>query len=67
MDVDINRITVPINATVIRQRPLTHWNMISDAAKPYYAKKIAIVGPESVGKTTLTEMLAKRFDTVWAH
>ncbi|QNK62687.1 ATP-binding protein [Pedobacter sp. PAMC26386] len=28
-------------------------------------KKIAIVGPESTGKSTLTKLLAKHYDTLW--
>lgn len=28
-------------------------------------KKIAIVGPESTGKSTITQQLAKHFDTLW--
>ena len=28
-------------------------------------KKIAIVGPESTGKSTLTKMLAKHYNTLW--
>lgn len=44
-DVDIERKTVPICATLIRQKPFTHWNMLSDAAKPYFVKKIVVVGP----------------------
>ncbi|MFT4032068.1 MAG: ATP-binding protein [Siphonobacter sp.] len=30
-------------------------------------KKIVIVGPESTGKTTLTQRLAAHFDTVWVE
>lgn len=29
-------------------------------------KKIVVIGPESTGKSTLSEALAKEFDTVWA-
>ncbi|KIO76503.1 NadR [Pedobacter lusitanus] len=28
-------------------------------------KKIAIVGPESTGKSTITKLLAKHYDTLW--
>ncbi len=34
--------------------------------QPSSILKIAIVGPESTGKTTLAEQLAIKFDTVWA-
>ncbi|MBV7528673.1 AAA family ATPase [Chitinophaga sp. sic0106] len=29
-------------------------------------KKVVVIGPESTGKSTLSEMLATRFHTVWA-
>lgn len=63
--VDKERITVPISGTKIREKPLTNWGFISDVAKHYFVKRFAIIGPESSGKTVLSELLAKHFNTVW--
>lgn len=60
---DVDRKNVPISATEIRNNPIKNWDFISDAAKPYFVKKICICGTESTGKTTLTEILAKHFNT----
>lgn len=60
--IDPLRENVEISATKIRNDPVKHFNFISDAAKPYYAKTVAIVGPESVGKSTMTKYLAKLFN-----
>lgn len=63
--VDLARNTVPISATQIRENPMQHWEFIADVAKPYVCKKVCIFGPESVGKSTLTEQLARQFDTAF--
>lgn len=57
------RTVVPISATMIRNNPMKYWDMIADAAKPFFAKKVCIYGPESCGKSTLTKFLAEHFNT----
>lgn len=61
LPVDPKREMVSISATQIRNDPVTFFNYISDVAKPYFVKKIAIVGPESAGKSTMVEELADHF------
>lgn len=60
---DLNRTVTPVSATMIRQSPHVHWDFIAAAAKPYYVKKICVFGPESTGKTVLTERLAGHYRT----
>ena len=60
------RTIVPISATMIREKPLSNWNFLNNFAKDYFAKKIAIIGTETTGKTTLCKQLAKHYNTVWA-
>jgi HTH-type transcriptional regulator, transcriptional repressor of NAD biosynthesis genes len=62
---DINRQNVPVSATKIRENPLKHWHFLAKAAQPFYTKKIALVGTESTGKTTLCAKLAAHFNTVF--
>lgn len=57
----------PISGTEIRQTPYQHWDYIVSAARPFFAKKVLITGPESCGKTTLTHKLAKVFCTSWSN
>lgn len=61
LPVDPKREMVNISGTEIRNYPETHFNYISDFAKSYFVKKIAIVGPESSGKSTMIEQLAYFF------
>lgn len=62
LPVDPKREMVNISATAIRNDPVTFFDYISDVAKPHYTKKIAIVGPESSGKSTMTKQLAEHFN-----
>jgi HTH-type transcriptional regulator, transcriptional repressor of NAD biosynthesis genes len=60
---DKARSIFPVSASEIRANPFSYWHFIADNAKPWFVKKIALVGSESTGKSVLTERLAKQFDT----
>lgn len=64
---DPQRTQWPISGTEIRNKPYRHWDYIAGAARPFFAKKILITGPESCGKTTLTRKLAKVYCTSWSE
>ncbi|MBC7804880.1 MAG: AAA family ATPase, partial [Akkermansiaceae bacterium] len=64
--VDHLRSRFPISGTAIREDAISQWEYLLPATRPYFAKRVAIVGPESAGKTTLAERLAKRFGTTFA-
>ncbi len=52
-----------MNSTDIRKNPYKHWDWIPSVARPYFVKKVLLVGGESTGKSTLTVNLANRFNT----
>lgn len=62
--VDQPRTTFPISGSAIRRDPMAHWDFIPRQARAYFARRVAIVGPESSGKSTLAERLARHFGTV---
>lgn len=45
VDVDLARKMVPVSGTKIREKPLTNWEYISKAAKPYFVKRVVLMGP----------------------
>ncbi len=61
--VDIDRELRNISGTAIRTAPLKHWDMLPEAVRPHYLKRVCIFGPESTGKSTLAKQLAEHFDT----
>lgn len=42
-----------------------YWKNLSGPLRAYYAQRIAIIGPQSTGKSTLAQELAKHYGTVW--
>ncbi len=59
---DLTKGRHPISASIIRNDLFANWHYLPAAVKPYFAIKVAILGTESTGKTTLTEQLAKHFN-----
>jgi NadR type nicotinamide-nucleotide adenylyltransferase len=65
VSVDRGRNTVPISGTRVRAKPLDCWEYLEPPVRAWYARRICLVGAESTGKTTLAEMLAAHYQTVW--
>lgn len=62
--IDKARKAFPVSGTLIRNDPLTHWAFIPPTVRPYFVRRVAILGAESTGKSTLAASLARQFDTV---
>ncbi len=52
-----------ISSTKIRENMYQHWDWLPNFVKPYYVKKVLIVGLESSGKSVMTVNLANYFNT----
>lgn len=65
--VNIDRSLVPVSGSQVRTNPLANWRFIPPAVRPFFVKKVCIVGPESAGKSTLAKDLATHFQTVYVH
>ena len=61
--IDAGRKEVPISATKMRQDLYKHWDKLPKCVRSSFAKRIAVVGTESCGKSTLVEKLAKFYNT----
>ena len=64
--IDPAREAFPVSASAIRKGPESHWRYIPAPVRPFYQKRLTLLGPESVGKTTLAHTLAARFQTLVA-
>jgi len=62
--VDIDRENRKISGTKLRESPFKYWDFIPNVVRPYFLKKVCIFGPESTGKSTLTQNLAEHFNTI---
>jgi len=60
---DIPKKLFPVSATAVRNDVFTNWGYLPDSVKPDLSVKIVILGTECTGKTTLTEKLAKYFNS----
>ena len=58
-----SRETIPISSTKIRENPMVYWDFIPNIVKPYYVKKVLIIGGESTGKSILTQNLSIIYNT----
>jgi len=63
--VDQARTKVPVSGTAIRSDPMANWEFIPPLVRPWFVRRVAILGAESTGKTTLAERLAGVFETAW--
>ncbi len=62
--VDRARGVMPVSGTAVRRDPLGNWQYLPRCVRPYFVKRVCVFGPESTGKSTLTQQLAEHFQTV---
>jgi len=66
--IDARRATVGArSAGEIRRNLYDYWDLLPKTVQAFFVKRIALVGTESVGKTTLTEKLSKFYNTPYVH
>lgn len=65
--VDKDRVKFPVSGTKIRNSAFNNWEFIPDHEKSYFMKRVAILGPESVGKSTLSKKLAEHFSSEYVE
>ena len=63
---DPGRVAVPISASRIRAEPHRHRRFLDPRVYAGFVSRIALVGAESTGKTTLARELAAHYRSVWA-
>lgn len=63
--IDVARETFPISATQIREDIFKNWDFLMESARPFFMKKLCFMGPESTGKTTCSQRIAKQLNTIY--
>lgn len=63
--VDKDRVHVPISGTRVRSNPQEYASFLEPCVRAYFTRRIAVVGAESTGTTTLAKALAAHYKTVW--
>lgn len=51
----------PADSAEIRANPNEHWKSLPSVVRPWYQKRLTLVGPESTGKSYLADVLAREF------
>lgn len=65
---DPSRESFRISGTILRNEgPMKHWDLLPDVVKPFFAKKVVVVGTESCGKSTLVSNLATLYNTAYVE
>lgn len=62
---DLHRLRVPISGAAIRRDPMKNWEALPDCVRPFFARRVVLIGSECTGKTTLAGALAAHYQTVW--
>lgn len=57
----LDRSSLPISGTQVRDNPLKHWNYITRPFRRHFSNNILLTGTASTGKSTLTRDLARSF------
>lgn len=65
--VDRERVTVPCSGTLVRSSPLDNLEFLEPCVRAHYVKRVAIMGAESTGTTTLARSLAEGYGTTWVE
>lgn len=63
--VDRERVHIPISATMVRSNPQKYAQFLEPCVRAYFARRVAVVGAESTGTTTLSRALAEHYKTSW--
>jgi HTH-type transcriptional regulator, transcriptional repressor of NAD biosynthesis genes len=65
IEFDRARNKYPLSASLIRNRPFTHWQLIPQIVRPYFVKTICFYGAESTGKSTMAIKMAEKYKTLF--
>lgn len=56
--VDLGRGLAPVSGTAVRADPVAHWESLTPPVRAWFARRVAVVGAESSGTTTVSRAIA---------
>jgi HTH-type transcriptional repressor of NAD biosynthesis genes len=62
--VDPTRAVFPTSGTSLRADVMRHFDMLPPNVRPWFARRVAVIGAESTGKSTLCAQLAAHYGTI---
>lgn len=65
--VDRERLAVPCSGTLVRASPLDALDFLEPCVRAHYVLRVAVMGAESTGTTTLARALAEAYGTTWVE
>jgi HTH-type transcriptional regulator, transcriptional repressor of NAD biosynthesis genes len=63
--VDRSRRAVPVSGSAVRTDPVACWAYLEPPVRAWFTRRVAVVGAESTGTTTLARALAAHYRTAW--
>jgi HTH-type transcriptional repressor of NAD biosynthesis genes len=63
--VDAARAMVSVSGTAVRENPFLHWDKLHPVVRPYFLKRVVLVGLGSPEKDALLRKLAEYFNTTY--
>ena len=63
--IDPLRQIMPYSGRSIRTAPGKHWEGVPKPVRSWFQRRVCMLGPESVGKSTLSQVLTEKFNGSW--
>jgi HTH-type transcriptional repressor of NAD biosynthesis genes len=65
--VDRERVRIPTSGTACRSDIFAHWEYLPQSVRNHFQRRICLIGPESTGKSTIAQRLAKEFQAPYVE
>lgn len=64
--VDPSRSLFPVSGSAVRAAPMTYWDYLPEPVRPYFVRRVCIIGNDVRGRVALGRGLAEHFKTIFA-
>jgi HTH-type transcriptional regulator, transcriptional repressor of NAD biosynthesis genes len=64
--VDPSRSLFPVSATAVRAAPMTYWDYLPEPVRPYFVRRVCIIGSDVRQRVALGRALSDHFKTIFS-